>query len=91
LFFTTLVTSFYIRNQDPLLTDIRLLQGTPELKLALTTAPRHGVTDQSSVARWLSLKPSKSCHEKLLDPAEYHVTNFQLKSAKNSKIAVFEV
>jgi len=37
-----------------------------------------------SVARWLSPKPVKSCHEKLLNPAKNHVTNFQLKSAKNS-------
>jgi len=34
-----------------------------------------------SVARWFSPKPAKSRHEKLLDPAENHVTNFQLKSA----------
>jgi len=29
-----------------------------------------------SVARWLSPKPAKSCHEKLLDPAKNHVTKF---------------
>jgi len=36
-----------------------------------------------SVARWLSPKPAKSRHEKLLllDPAPTHVTNFQHKSA----------
>jgi len=34
-----------------------------------------------SVARWLSPKPAKSRHKKLLDPAKNHVTNFQLKSA----------
>jgi len=33
-----------------------------------------------TVARWLSLKPAKSRHEKLLDPSKNHVTNFQLKS-----------
>ena len=40
----------------------------------------------SSVARWLSPKPAKSRHEKLLDPAKNHVKNFQLKSAENSEI-----
>jgi len=40
----------------------------------------------SSVARWLSPKTAKSCHEKLLDPAKNLFTNFQLKSAKNSEI-----
>jgi len=35
----------------------------------------------TSVARWLSPKPAKSRHEKLLDPAKKHVTNFQLKPA----------
>jgi len=39
-----------------------------------------------SVARWLSPKPAKSRHEKLLDPAKNHVTNFQLKSASNGEI-----
>jgi len=39
-----------------------------------------------SVARWLSPKPAKSRHEKLLDPAKNHVTIFQLKSAKNKEI-----
>jgi len=29
---------------------------------------------------------AKWCHEKLLDSAKNHDTNFQLKSAKNSKI-----
>jgi len=36
--FTTPVTSFYIRNQDPLLTDIHLLQGTFFLPQKLGTA-----------------------------------------------------
>ena len=40
----------------------------------------------ASIARWFSPKPARSCHEKLLDPAKNHVTNFQLKSAKNSEI-----
>jgi len=40
----------------------------------------------SSIARWLSPKPAKSRHEKLLDPAKNKVTNFQLKPAKNSEI-----
>jgi len=40
----------------------------------------------SSVARWLSPKPAKSYHEKLLDPSKNHVTNFQLKPVKNSEI-----
>jgi len=40
----------------------------------------------TSVARWLSHKPAKSHHEKLLDPAKKHVTNFQQKSAYNSEI-----
>jgi len=49
----------------------------------------------SSVARWLSPKPARSCHEKL-GAAKNHLTNFQLKSAKNSEIllkktALFEV
>jgi len=44
---------------------------------------------QSNVARWLSPKPAKCCHEKLLDPAKKHVTTFQLKSAK--KTCFFEV
>jgi len=39
-----------------------------------------------NVARWLSPKPAKSHHEKLLDPAKNPVTNFQLKPAKNSEI-----
>ena len=49
----------------------------------------------TSVARWLSHKTAKSWHEKLLDPAENHVTNFQLRFAKNGEIllrnAFFEV
>jgi len=49
----------------------------------------------SSVSRWLSTKPARLYHEKLLDPAKNHVTNFQLKYAKNSEIlikaAIFEV
>jgi len=40
----------------------------------------------SNGARWLSPKPARSCHEKLLDPAKNYVTNFQLKSAKNSEL-----
>jgi len=40
----------------------------------------------SSVARWLSPKLARSCHEKLLYPAKKHEKNFQLKSAKNSEI-----
>jgi len=44
---------------------------------------------------WLSPKPAKSCHEKLLDPDKNHVTNFQLKSAKKNKFclknAIFDV
>jgi len=39
-----------------------------------------------SVAKWLSPKLAKWCHEKVLDPAKKHVTHFQLKSAKNSEI-----
>jgi len=39
-----------------------------------------------NVAKWLSPKLAKSYHEKLLDPAKKHVTNFQLKSAKNNEI-----
>jgi len=35
-----------------------------------------------SVARWLSPKPARSYHEKLLDPAKNHVTNFQLNLLK---------
>jgi len=35
----------------------------------------------ASVARWLATRPAKSRHQKLLDPAKKHVTNFQLKSA----------
>jgi len=30
----------------------------------------------SSVARWLSPKPAKSGHEKLLDPSKKHVRKF---------------
>ena len=50
----------------------------------------------SSVARWLSPKPAKSGHEKLLDPSKKHVTKFYLQSAKNSEIllnktVIFEV
>jgi len=48
-----------------------------------------------SVSRWLSPKPTKSCHEKLLDPSKNHVTNFPPKPAENSEIllknAIFEV
>jgi len=40
-----------------------------------------GVHVRGSVARWLPPKPAKPRHEKLLDPARNHVTNFQLKSA----------
>jgi len=40
----------------------------------------------ASVARWLSPKPAKSYLEKLVDPAKNHVTNFQLKPAKNIEI-----
>ena len=36
---------------------------------------------RTSVARWLSRKPAKSRHEKLLDPAKNRVTNFQMKTA----------
>ena len=39
-----------------------------------------------SVARWLSPKPAKWCHEKLLDSAKNLVTNFQQTSGKNSDI-----
>jgi len=43
-----------------------------------------GALPANSVARWLSPKPARSYHEKLLDPAKNHVTNVHLKSAKNS-------
>jgi len=44
---------------------------------------------ESSVTRWLSPKPGKWCHEKLLDSAKNHVTHFQLKSDKNSENCYF--
>ena len=39
-----------------------------------------------NVARRLSPRLAKPCHEKLVDPAKNHVTNFQLKPAKKSEI-----
>jgi len=51
-----------------------------------TLKPDYSTGLTNSVARWLSPKPAKSYQEKLLDSAKSHVTNFQLKSAKNSEI-----
>jgi len=42
--------------------------------------------ERTSDAKCLSPKSAKSCHEKLLDPSKNHVTDFQLKFAKNSEI-----
>jgi len=46
---------------------------------ALCKNTGHFLNSGRSVARWLSPKPAKLRHEKLLDPAKNHVKNFQLK------------